>query len=133
MEYTVYLEYMNGRSRSNIRRCKSKAELKEIVSDLFANKELLQLADRITVKTGRKVAYSGNSSQSFNKAWKSIDAATNDAGQPRKVRNGKPTSFYVPAGLIPVLKKRGNGSISSGLISVLKQCKDKEVVKEVSL
>ncbi|PIJ43321.1 MULTISPECIES: hypothetical protein [Erwiniaceae] len=133
MEYTVYLEYSNGRQRSNVRRCTSKAELKQIVKELFKDKELLSLAEKITVKTGRNVVYSGDSSLSHNRTWKKIDQCTNDAGQPRKIREGVSTSLYVPAGLIPVLRARGNGSISSGLISVLKQCKDKEVVKEVTL
>jgi len=133
MEYAVYLEYANGRSSSNVMRCQSKQELKETVKSMFKETELLSLAESVVVEARGNTIYSGSTSLTFRSVWRGIDNATNPVGHPRKVRDGTPTTLYLPAELKTVLRERGNGSMSYGLIKVLQKCSDKEVKEAVTL
>ncbi|WP_241576568.1 hypothetical protein [Rosenbergiella collisarenosi] len=133
MEYAVYFEYTNGRTRSNVMRCQSKQELKEAVQNLFQETELLTLAERIVVKGRGKIIYSGGTHLTFRAVWHAIDNATNPVGHPRKVRDGTPTTLYLPAELKAVLRDKGNGSMSYGLIKALQECSDRKVKEAVTL
>lgn len=133
MIYGVCLEFAAGRSRGNERRSTSKEGLYAALEALHEQQELFNLASNVVFRINGKLVNKSSTSLSLQALKSVVDSFTNKVGNKPKMRNGRPTSVYLPEGLKAVLRARGNGSVSAGLVDCLKDCGDQKVIMELGL
>lgn len=133
MRYTIHLEYSRYNHKSHISRHGNKNSLRTSFFELAADSEVYLRADAVVFTVDGKPVIKIKTSVPANEAWDSFNALTNPVGRRSKVRNSVRMIVWLPAEVVPILKERGNGSTSAGIVNVLGKANDDEITPLLGL
>ena len=133
MKYKLHLEYAGNSSPHYLSIHQSKSSLKAEFQSLYENTDVYSLAESAVFTIGTEPVATVSTELPFDEAWESFNKLTKAIGRQTRVKGGKSVSVYLPEELLPILKERGKGSVSAGLLVVMAQADDSEINPHLAL